>query len=407
MDKHRPTATFFLDKRKAKSDLKFPLKLTIYHRPDKKRFSTGIALSVEEWNKLNSANLKGEELKKIKLQMNAILVYANKILEKLNPFSFDAFEENFFNKKVVSTDQSIEFAFDTYIQELNNQGRIGTKTSYNTTKNSLLQFQPKLSFKDITPEFLVKYEEYMSKQGKSPSTVGIYLRQLRSIYNRAIAAGLVKQEQYPFKKFEIPSSRNVKKALNDEQLESLLDYKPKTSSQAKSYDFWVLSYLCNGMNMTDILHLKKENLEKTFLYFNRQKTIRTKKRDLRPIKVPLHPRAIEIINRWRCNNKNNVYLFPVLETELAPVTVKNRTQKFIKQVNDGMEEIRKDLGLDTKIGTYVARHSFATRLMRKGASTQYIKESLGHSSVAVTDNYLGDFGDLVKNEFSVMLTDFS
>ncbi len=407
MDKHRPTATFFLDKRRVTSDSKFPLKLTIYQRPNKKRFSTGISLSIEEWNKLNALNLKDEGLKKVKLQMNAILVNANKILEKLNPFSFDAFESNFFNKKIVSTDQSIELAFDNYINELNTQGRIGTKTSYKTTINSLLQFQSKLTFRDITPEFLTKYEGFMSKQGKSPSTVGIYLRQLRAIFNRAIAAGLVKQEQYPFKKFEIPSSRNIKKALNDDQLEILLKHDPKTASQAKAYDFWILSYLCNGMNMTDILHLKKENVEKTFLYFNRQKTIRTKKRDLRPIKVPLHQKALEIINRWKCTNKNNFYLFPILETNLSPTTIKNRTQKFIKQVNEGMEEIRKDLGIDTKIGTYVARHSFATRLMRKGASTQYIKDSLGHSSVAVTDSYLGDFGDLVKNEFSAMLTDFS
>lgn len=407
MEQHKPTATFFLDKRRITSDSKYPLKLTIYQRPNKKRFSTRITLSVEEWNKINGLNLKDERLKRLKIQINAIHTHANKIIEKLSPFSFESFEANFFNKKIVSTDQTIEYAFDTYIQELNDQGRIGTKTSYNTTKNSLLQFQPKLTFKDITPEFLLKYEDYMSKQGKSPSTVGIYLRQLRSIYNRAIAAGVIKQEQYPFKKFEIPSSRNIKKALNDDQLETLLKYKPQNTAQRKAYDFWVLSYLCNGMNMTDILHLKKENLEKTFLYFNRQKTIRTKKRDLRPIKVPLHQRALEIINRWRCTDKNNVYLFPILETELAPVTVKNRTQKFIKQVNEGMEEIRKDLVIDTKIGTYVARHSFATRLMRKGASTQYIKESLGHSSVAVTDNYLGDFGDLVKNEFSVMLTDFS
>lgn len=407
MDKYKATATFFLDKRRANSDSKFPIKLTIYQRPNKKRYSTEISLSEEEWNRINGLNLKDENLKRIKLELHGILAYANKIIEKLKPFTFEDFESNFFYQAPVNTNQSVEKAFDKYINELASQGRIGTRSSYNTTKNSLLQFQPKLLFTDITPEFLIKYEDFMQKQGKSPSTVGIYLRQLRSIFNRAISEGIVKQEQYPFKKFEIPSSRNVKKALNDEQLERLLKYLPNTDTQQKAYDFWVLSYLSNEMNMTDILHLKKVNLEKTFLYFNRQKTIRTKKRDLRPIKVPLHERALSIINRWRCNNKSNIYLFPILETDLSPVTIKNRTQKFIKLVNQGMEQIRLDLKIETKIGTYVARHSFATRLMRKGASTQYIKDSLGHSSVAVTDNYLGDFGDLVKNEFSVMLTDFS
>jgi integrase/recombinase XerD len=59
------------------------------------------------------------------------------------------------------------------------------------------------------------------------------------------------------------------------------------------------------------------------------------------------------------------------------------------------------------LGTYVARHSFSSRLMRKGASTQYIKESLGHSSAAVTESYLGDFMDNVKEEYAILLTDFS
>lgn len=62
-----------------------------------------------------------------------------------------------------------------------------------------------------------------------------------------------------------------------------------------------------------------------------------------------------------------------------------------------MDEIRKELKIDQQVGTYVARHSFSTRLMRKGVNTQYIKESLGHSSVAVTENYLGDFCRRCKN----------
>ena len=66
-----------------------------------------------------------------------------------------------------------------------------------------------------------------------------------------------------------------------------------------------------------------------------------------------------------------------------------------------------ELGFENKLGTYVARHTFSTRLMRKGVSSLYIKESLGHSSVAVTENYLGDFGEQVKHEYAKLLTDFA
>ena len=71
-----------------------------------------------------------------------------------------------------------------------------------------------------------------------------------------------------------------------------------------------------------------------------------------------------------------------------------------------MEEIRVDLGFECKLGTYVARHSFSTRLMRSGVSSMYIKESLGHSTVSVTENYLGDFADEAKLEYADLLVNF-
>ena len=71
-----------------------------------------------------------------------------------------------------------------------------------------------------------------------------------------------------------------------------------------------------------------------------------------------------------------------------------------------MKTIRLELKIDQKVGTYVARHSFSTVLKRKGISTEFIKESLGHSSSVTTENYLDSFTDDVKLEYSNLLTDF-
>jgi integrase len=51
-----------------------------------------------------------------------------------------------------------------------------------------------------------------------------------------------------------------------------------------------------------------------------------------------------------------------------------------------MDAIGKDLKIEQPIGTYAARHSFSTVLKRKGVSTDFIKEALGHSSVIVSEN---------------------
>ena len=406
MELHKPTATFFLDTRRSKSGDKFPLKLTIYRRPDKKRYGTAISLTSGDWEKIQNPKLKDQKLKDIRIEMTVIMNKANKILEKLEPFSFELFEKRFYTASGVKVDLTLKHWFDSYINELEAQGREGTRTAYQTALNSLLAFKPNLKLTDVTKDFLEDYETYMRKESKSPSTIGIYLRELRAIFNRVIKAGIIKQEQYPFKDYSIPGGRNIKKALTEKQLMELFQYKPKTKAQSKALDFWKLSYLCNGMNMTDIVNLKPENIQSNFLFFTRQKTLRTKKKDLRPIKVPLHKEAIAIINRWRSNDKDNPFLFSILKSDLTPKSTKGRIRKFIRETNDEMDKVRLDLGFQDRLGTYVARHSFSTMLMRKGAPTQLIKESLGHSSVSVTENYLGDFGDDIKIDYTNLLTDF-
>lgn len=402
----KATANLFLDTRKLNANQKYPVKLTIYFRPDKKRYGTGIDLTEEEWQKVNSSRLKSDELRTLKIKLTGIIDKANKVLENLPLFSFASFERVFFNSSPEKKGRSLEAWFNDYIELLDKEDRVGTKTSYNTTLNSLTAFKSNLKLTDITKEFLSEYEAHMLRSGKSMSTIGIYLRNLRAIINAAIKDGDFNRDDYPFHGYKIPASRNIKKALSDEQLKALINYKPKTKAQLLAHDFWLLSYLCNGMNFTDILHLSPKNIDGEFLSFIRQKTKRTKKRDLRPIKMALHPMAKDIIKRWRNPLDSADYLFPFLTTGLAAKTVKNRIQKFIKKVNESMEEIRQELGFENRLGTYVARHSFSTRLMRKGASTQFIKESLGHSTVTTTENYLGDFADNVKSEYSDMLTTF-
>jgi site-specific recombinase XerD len=54
-----------------------------------------------------------------------------------------------------------------------------------------------------------------------------------------------------------------------------------------------------------------------------------------------------------------------------------------------------------------ARHSFSTVLKRSGASIEFISESLGHSNLKTTENYLDSFEDETRKKYSDVLTNFS
>lgn len=60
-------------------------------------------------------------------------------------------------------------------------GQISTAINSRCSIKSLQCFYPKLSFIDITPDILKKYEAHMLSNNKSISTIGIYLRPLKAI----------------------------------------------------------------------------------------------------------------------------------------------------------------------------------------------------------------------------------
>ncbi len=406
MDTHKVNVSFFLDASRPNAEGKCLIKLNIYAKPDKKRYGTGQHVTPEEWEKLNSKNLKNKDLQEIRKELKSAETKANKIIEKINPFSFIIFEEMFFNNVSRSHTKNLKSWFEKYIKELKDNGQIGTGNAYTTTMNSINGFKKGLNLQDITPLFLKSYEKQLLDEKKSVNTISMYMRQLRAILNQAITAGALPAEMYPFRKYEIPSGRNVKKALSENDIKKLFNHKPEMADEEKALDFWIFSYLCNGMNFADIIELKPEDIKGNLLQFVRQKTKRTKKKDLRPIKVGLTPRAFEIIEKWKSTDEKNPYLFPILEPDLSPVTVKHRCKRFIKWVNKRMENVQSALEIDQKLGTYVARHSFSTMLKRKGISSDFIKESLGHSSLVTTENYLDSFTDDVKLEYANLLTDF-
>ena len=92
------------------------------------------------------------------------------------------------------------------------------------------------------------------------------------------------------------------------------------------------------------------------------------------------------------SNPNN-YVFPILNKDVhkTPQQIQNRLRKVLKQVNKNMKLIGAELGIETPITTYVARHTYATVLKRSGVSTLIISNALGHESESITQTYLDDF----------------
>jgi integrase len=323
-------------------------------------------------------------------RINSFLIKAIEALEAIPVFTFDKFEEIYLSNREAT--DCISVAFDKYIKELKDQDRIGTAVSYECSKKSLNKFRSGLKFADITPELLRRYENWMTEEGNSLTTVGIYLRSLRTIFNRAN----IDKALYPFGenkgKYSIPTGRNIKKALSLKEIKKIIYCELESgSTKEMARDYWVFIYLCNGMNVKDFCKLKWGNIDGDLLTFQREKTKRSKKEQL-PTKASLKETTKGIIKKWAVKSVSpESYVFPHLQKGMDVERERQIVQQLTKTINKYMKGMAKDLGINKPVTTYYARHSFATVLRNSGASTEFISEALAHSSQLTTKSYLASF----------------
>ena len=81
-------------------------------------------------------------------------------------------------------------------------------------------------------------------------------------------------------------------------------------------------------------------------------------------------------------------------------------RRIVTKCNRRLKKIALSMGI-AQLTTYTARHSFATVRKRAGAKTSYISESLGHSNLAVTENYLAYFEKEERIRNAQLVTEFN
>lgn len=395
------------DVRRSKNDDRFPLKLRITYKGDRKYYATGYDSTDEEWLIINSSEAKAS-LRKIKQEISIVEKNAQKCCEEIVPFSFFQFEKAFFDERIQF--ESLESAYNAYIAQLKANGQFGTADSYTTSINCLKKFKKSLHFEHITKELLQSFETWMLAEGKSITTVGIYLRPLRTIMNIAKENGIIKPEAYPFgkRKYIIPTGKNIKKALTKAQIKQIFDYEvePGTGME-KAKDFWIFSYLCNGINMMDIAILKQKDIFTSYITFIREKTKRTTKGNPITITATRNIYINRILTKWgRGHSDGDDFVFDIAEKGDSMALIRTKVKQFTKVTNKWMKRIGEDLEFEMPVTTYVARHSYATILVQSGAPLKLASANLGHQSLITTERYFAGFELSAQAQYAKALIDF-
>jgi len=414
----KPTFAIILEKRYSLSNGTYPVKLRVTFKRVQKYYAfldsksddnSTLGLSENEFKLFYSGIPKTIEGKNIRKRILAFEAAANTVADEMKePFTFERWHSLFFADKIKPKSDNLIYIIKDHVTKLLKENAFSTANTYDCTSSCINRFAggKKVSIHSVNVEWLKRFKTFMMSGDKplSPTTVSIYLRCLRQIFNKAIKEGELSPEQYPFtQKNFIPTSKNIKKALTMEDIERIYKYTPKSDSEAFARDLWLFSYICNGANIKDIAGFKHSNIEGDKIVFVRAKTEGKTDKEIHAI---ITPEAQAIINRWENPRGINSYLFPILNNQMTAEERFKTTRQTIKTTNKYMKRISESLELGVIPTTYFARHSYATIMKRAGVPIAFISESLGHNNLLTTENYLGSFEDSAKREHAGKLFNF-
>lgn len=392
-----------LDRRRVKKSGLYPVKIEVVCRRKQKYYLTGQDLSEEEWNSF-PRNIPDSAVETIEDRFHQVKSEVENMCRR-NDFSFGTLDI-YLGK---TTECTVNDMMASQTERFLSDGKVNSYYRCRSAQKAIERFSGcSVPLSEVTPDWLKRCEKFWIGEGKSRTTVSIYMKTLKSVINKAYRDGIIPESSYPYgrDRYMVPSGAGRKLALTKASISKIINFRGKAHLE-RSRDLWLFSYLCNGINFRDMLYLKYSNVIGDEIWFIRSKTKGTSAAP-RHIRAVFTPEMKKIVIRWGNAYDGNpgTYLFRYASDNDDAFTVSNKVRRVIMQCNRDYGKIANEIGVP-RFTTYSARHSFASVLKWSGVDISFISESLGHSSLLVTERYLAGSGVEERAVKSRLLTKFS
>ena len=262
------------------------------------------------------------------------------------------------------------------------------KTSFEHTR-SFIEWKYGVSDMDIKKldyEFVSQYEFWLKSVRNCNHNTSIkYISNFRKIVNRCIRNGWLDKD--PFVGFRMTKREVIPEFLTEHELNKIAT--KKFSFERLEHIRDVFLFCCyTGLAFADIEKLKPSEIRigidgNKWIFTNRQKTDTLSR-------VPLLPVAIDILEKYQdhpaCANSNKV--LPVISN-----------QKY----NEYLKEIAGICGINKKMTTHTARHTFATTVtLCNGVPMESVSKMLGHKNLKTTQHYAKVLDKKLSDDMSIL-----
>ena len=320
----------------------------------------------------------------------------NNYLEQLKSTYFACYREMVLQKKEISTESFRKIYYgiedDEYtLSKLMNYHNVdmkesvswGTMKNYYTTRKYLEKFLKErqkvkdINLKNINYKFVTDFEYYLRTyipldHQKSLHNNGImkHMERFRKMINVALKNEWMEKD--PFKAYKLKFVKFERGYLTECELDELEQKEFAIERLQIVKDLFIFSCY-TGLAYIDTITLTPAQIIKGIDGEKWLITQRTKTKT--PVKVPLLPKATEIIEKYRTNPKC------LAEGSLLPNLSNQRLNGYLKEIADLC-------GFQKNLTFHLARHTFATTVtLSNGVPIESVSKMLGHTKISTTQVY--------------------
>ena len=359
--------------------------------------STGVRVRASEWR--YGKVVGRDDAKELNERLESFVRSANEeVTRRVNEkLPIDA---RVIRRKVYGLDDGDESEvtvdFLDWIKEQVSEMRLaeGTLKHYRTLIDRLRQFGKMRDWKDLTTANIYKWDMWLHglKKGQSDADVkaGVaaeyisdaavynYHKCLKALLNRAVMFDMMEQSPYDklrgqFKRGDV---ENVE-YLTEEEMEAIVGIHPLAGSQmAVARDLFVFQ-LYTGLSYSDSQAFDMKDYKKVDgKWVNVGKRVKTGVAYV----SQLLPPAVEVLEKYGMQ-------LPKIGNA---------------DYNHCLKALGIAAGIEKPLHSHLARHTFATMMLREGVRIEHVSKMLGHTNITTTQRYAKVLADDIRKDFSMI-----
>lgn len=219
----------------------------------------------------------------------------------------------------------------------------------------------------LTLEDVQLFCDRLEQEKLSDSSRRTYISVAKSLLSFASKCGLINFNVGASLRPPQAKDRLSERILDPDELNALLN---ADTSERNRLILKLFYY--GGLRVSELINLTWKDLNGEYL------NVFGKGSKTRVVRLP-QPLVAELKQFKPCGSKRDDYIF---------ISVRTKSKLRRESVTQLIKAIAVEVGIDKPVSSHTLRHCHATNSLNKGAPISLVKETLGHSSVAITSRYL-------------------